>query len=231
MSEMSAILKQSELFGVLSEDEICAHLIPLGNIQHIHKKQQIIIPQQHMDTFSIVLSGKFHVMHYFPDGSSSLLSVLTAGDALGAELIYHHDRLSPYYTVAVSAAKILSFPVEMLTVSGFIDEKICGRIREQLLMLLSRWNVQKQYRLAILSQKGLRERIMMYLSMLSSQQQSTTLEIMLNREEMAAILCVNRSCLSHELSLMERDGLISFQKNQFTLNALENWTHVFCTAS
>lgn len=34
---------------------------------------------------------------------------------------------------------------------------------------------------------------------------------------MADFLCVNRSALSHELSRMEREGLIRFHKNQFTL--------------
>ena len=42
-----------------------------------------------------------------------------------------------------------------------------------------------------------------------------------SREEMAAFLCVNRSALSHELSLMRKEGLISFRKNEFTLHGWE----------
>ena len=35
-------------------------------------------------------------------------------------------------------------------------------------------------------------------------------------EELANLLCTNRSTLSHELSLMAQDGLIQFHKNPFT---------------
>ena len=42
----------------------------------------------------------------------------------------------------------------------------------------------------------------------------------ISREELAAYLCVNRSALSRELSLMQEEGLITFQKNQFHLHFL-----------
>ena len=48
-----------------------------------------------------------------------------------------------------------------------------------------------------------------------------TFAVSFSREEMASFLCVNRSALSHELSLMEQEGLITFRKNVFTLNEWE----------
>ena len=41
-----------------------------------------------------------------------------------------------------------------------------------------------------------------------------------SREELAAFLCVNRSALSHELSVMQQEGLITFRKNIFTLRSV-----------
>jgi len=74
------------------------------------------------------------------------------------------------------------------------------------------------YRFAILSRKGLRERIETYLTMQASRRQTQTFTIPFSREELAAFLCVNRSTLSHELSKMQQEGLISFRKNEFTLH-------------
>jgi len=71
--------------------------------------------------------------------------------------------------------------------------------------------------LAILSLKGLRERIMTYLRMQSARRGKTTFAISFSREELADFLCVNRSALSHELSLMQQEGLIQFRKNVFTV--------------
>ncbi len=88
---------------------------------------------------------------------------------------------------------------------------------DQLLTLIAQENMKKEYRLAILSQKGLRERILTYLTMQVRKRGSNTIKVSFSREEMASFLCVNRSALSHELSLMQREGIIRFRKNVFTL--------------
>ena len=83
--------------------------------------------------------------------------------------------------------------------------------------LLSHENIRKHYRLAILSQRGLRNRILTYVVMQSERQNNSSIMVPFSREELADFLCVNRSALSHELSLMEQEGLIRFHKNKFTL--------------
>lgn len=69
----------------------------------------------------------------------------------------------------------------------------------------------------VLSKSGLRDRIMTYLSLQAQQKKDFSFLILFSREEMAAYLCVNRSALSHELSLMRKEGWIDFSKNRFTL--------------
>lgn len=69
----------------------------------------------------------------------------------------------------------------------------------------------------VLSRNGLRDRIMTYLSLQAQQKNTLSFNIPFSREEMAAYLCVNRSALSHELSMMRKEGWIDFSKNSFTL--------------
>ena len=73
--------------------------------------------------------------------------------------------------------------------------------------------------MAGVSQRGLRSRILIYLTMQAERRGANSFQIPFSREEMADFLCVNRSKLSHELSLMEQEGLIRFRKNCFTLLA------------
>ena len=87
----------------------------------------------------------------------------------------------------------------------------------QALLILSHDNMKKHYQLTILSQHGLRQRILAYLSMQATRRKSSSFSIPFSREELACYLCVNRSALSHELRRMEKDGLIRFRKNRFTL--------------
>ena len=86
-----------------------------------------------------------------------------------------------------------------------------------ILEIISQENMRREYRLTILSRKGLRERILTYLSMQAARRRTATITIPFSREELASYLCVNRSAMCHELSLMQQEGIIRFQKKEFTL--------------
>ena len=116
--------------------------------------------------------------------------------------------------------RIAYFPGELVIRPGMLPEEWRAELNRQLAAWISNVNIKKEYRLAILSQKGLRERIFTYLTLQASRRQTTAFAIPFSREELAAYLCVNRSALSHELSLMQEEGLISFQKNHFRLHFL-----------
>ena len=83
--------------------------------------------------------------------------------------------------------------------------------------LVSHDNMRRYYRIAILSQKGLRSRILTYLTMQAERLCCSSFAIPFNREELADYLCVNRSALSHELKRMEREGILRTRKNLFVL--------------
>ena len=62
---------------------------------------------------------------------------------------------------------------------------------------------------------------MSYFSECSKRRGSRTFTIPYNRQQLADYLGVDRSALSGELSKMQRDGLLSYRKNQFTLHSPE----------
>ena len=86
---------------------------------------------------------------------------------------------------------------------------------------LSNENIKRQNKVDVLSVNGLRDRVMMYLETQASKKGTSSFTIPFNREELANYLCVNRSALSHELSLMRQEGIIEFRKNRFHLLGLE----------
>ena len=55
------------------------------------------------------------------------------------------------------------------------------------------------------------------LTMQAGKRGTATFTIPFDREELASFLCVNRSALSHELTVMKRDGIIQCRKSTFTL--------------
>lgn len=217
MERYIPILKSCNLFRALPEETIKKVLLPHGQLREFKKGSYLISPQECLSSFGIVLQGSIHTMHIFQDGNYSIMEVLDEAEVFGADLIFTKSRISPYHAVAAEPSKLLFFPCSMLLSSGFIEESVRQQILQKLLLLISNCNMQKEYRLAILSQKGLRERIMTYLKMQASKRRTDSFTIPFSREEMASFLCVNRSALSHELAKMQEEGLLSFRKNRFTL--------------
>lgn len=215
MDTTLSALRTCRLFQGLSAKTL-EEVLPLRGKPLEFKRQSILIaPGDQVDWFAVVLRGKVQISQIFADGTSSLMEALGPGKSLATDLICTRSRRSPYYAVAAEHLQIMQFPGTLLLEPGELPEqKLLWR---NLLTILSDDSLRKHYRLAILSQRGLRNRVLVYLTMQAERRGTHTFRIPFSREELAAFLCVNRSALSHELSRMEAEGLIRFRKNEFTL--------------
>ncbi|MDE6590771.1 MAG: Crp/Fnr family transcriptional regulator [Oscillospiraceae bacterium] len=217
MKEPADILLRSPLMSGLPEEFIRRTLLPLGKPRQFPKNGAVISAQEQIDWFGIVLEGRVQIVQMFSTGMSSLMENLLPSYALGIDLIFTKTRTSPYYAMAAEPSQVMAFPRELLTRPGLLPEEARLALWQQLLTMISQANIRKHNRIAILSQRGLRDRVLTYLILQSNRRGGSSFQIPFSREELADYLCVNRSALSHELSLMEREGLIRFRKNQFTI--------------
>ncbi len=210
-------LTQSYLFGGLPAEVLARRVLPLGRRAAYQKRDCVFSPAQRADRAGILLRGTVHILHLTPEGGYSLMSALTAPMALGIDLICTKTRMPPYHAVCATAAEALLFPESLFLQPGSLPEDCRTELLARMLTLLAQENMQKHYRLAILSRKGLRERIETYLGLQAQRRGCGEFRIPFTREELAAFLCVNRSALSHELSLMRQEGLIDFKRNAFII--------------
>jgi len=210
-------LQEHPLFSSLSEQSLARQLLPLCRERSFLRDQSIFHPQERVDQIALVLSGRVHLAHLFEDGSISLMTVLGKGAVLGADLAATPSRRAPYHALAAEETQLLLMPADAILTPGSLDEVDRLILLQGLLRLVANANMKKEYRLAILSRKGLRQRILTYLTMQAAKQGRQSFSIPFSREELAAFLCVNRSALSHELSLMAEEGILRFRKNEFTL--------------
>ena len=210
-------LAQCRLLRGLPPELLEGELLPRGKVRDYEKQAVLAAPGDRVDWFAVVLRGKVQISQIFSDGSSSLMDALGPGYTLGTDLICTRSRRSPYYAIAAGPLRILRFPAALLLEPGALPEEGRLVLWRNLLTILSDDSLRKHYRLAILARRGLRDRVLVYLTMQAERRGTHTFRIPFSREELAAFLCVNRSALSHELSLMEQEGLIRFRKNEFTL--------------
>ncbi len=210
-------LARCRLLQGLPPELLEGELLPRGKVRDYEKQAVLAAPGDRVDWFAVVLRGKVQISQIFSDGSSSLMDALGPGYTLGTDLICTRSRRSPYYAIAAGPLRILRFPAALLLEPGALPEEGRLVLWRNLLTILSDDSLRKHYRLAILARRGLRDRVLVYLTMQAERRGTHTFRIPFSREELAAFLCVNRSALSHELSRMEAEGLIRFRKNEFTL--------------
>lgn len=217
MEKLLTFLSETDLFYGITEEQIREEILPAGQIQEFPKDTYLLEPNDKLEYFGIVLEGNIQILHIFSDGNSSIIRKLKPGRMYGSDLIFTRTQVAPYHVTTTSKVSMITFPTALIMEKGLLSEETRQKIKDNLLEMISQNNMRREYRLAILSQKGLRERIMTYLTMQANRRNSSSFEISFSREEMATYLCVNRSALSHELGLMQKEGLITFHKNHFTL--------------
>lgn len=217
MDEIIESLTKTKLFKDIPINTLQKYVIPAGTVVDYAKDSSLFLAGERVDTIKIVISGRVNILYYYADGSYHLASTVLPLNILALDLIATRTRSSPYYAIAAEPCKIFSFPADVVLSLGAIPEDIRQVMLSQLLIMLSHFHLQKEKHLMVLSRNGLRDRIMTYLSLRAQQKKALSFSIPFSREEMAAYLCVNRSTLSHELSLMQQDGWIDFKKNRFTI--------------
>lgn len=222
MDQIMRMLKESILFSDLTEDTIEYEIIPCGRFQELPKDNYLIRFQERCNSFGIVVKGKLKIMHIYGNGNYGIMGILERSDWFGVDLVCTKSRVSPYYALTMQQTQVLSFPAEMIMQPGMLSEATRLSVLQKMLTFVADENMRKEYRLAILFQKGIRDRILTYLTMQANKRGSATFSVPFSRVEMASYLCVNRSCLSHELSMMEQEGLLKFNRNMFTLLNWEN---------
>ncbi len=220
MQALAEKLKGNRLLCHFSEEVLEKDLIPQGHLRQYEKNATVFSAQDRVDRFHILLSGQVNIVQFLYDGTGNLLTKLSPPNIVGLDLVCTRTQISPYHALISEACALFSFPASVLLEPGILPEYQRLRAIGTLLTMLSHLNMQKEYRLSILTRRGLRERITVYLTMQAKKRGIDSFSIPFDREELAAFLGVNRSALSHELSLMRQEGLIDFQGSRFTLLAL-----------
>ena len=95
-----------------------------------------------------------------------------------------------------------------------------ARLIRNLLAILARQNLQLTRKMEHITQKTTRKKLLSYLSFQAEREGSQAFRIPYNRQELADYLGVDRSAMSAELARMQREGILTCRRSQFTLTSL-----------
>ena len=165
----------------------------------------------------IILKGNVCMSKFTIDGKEILMQKLIPYYLVGAEIACTRRQDSPYTIYSTNDSDIYWFSAEKVMENGYLDDDIRVIMLRNIMYFIADENIRKYYKIESITIKGVRERIVLYLGLQQKKSGVDKFYIKFNREELANFLGINRSVLSHELKLMEKEGMIIFKKNYFEI--------------
>ena len=117
----------------------------------------------------------------------------------------------------VEDSAVILFDVRRILTTCSAACRFHGLVVQNMFFAISEKNRKLVQKLAHMSQRSTREKLISYLSEEAKRHKSDSFTIPFNRQQLADFLSVDRSAMSNELSKMRHDGLLLFEKNRFTL--------------
>lgn len=215
-------LQKTLLFKDVQDDQIEQLLMHLKAFQKTYKKNETIIRKgENIETVGIILKGEVHVMQSDYWGNTNILMDLQENEIFAEAYACIDDQDMGVSVEASQDCEILFIHVKSILNPcpySCSSHKILFR---NLLNTIARKNIFLNDKISLMSKKTIREKVLSYLSNEALRNNSKIFKIPYNRQELADFLGVDRSALSHELSKMQNEGILSFHKNSFQLEQKE----------
>lgn len=210
-----SLLLNTYIFSGLSDCELDDALSYLNAREKSYKKgDSLIIQGDSITSFGIITSGTVQVSCDDINGNHMIMATVSVGDMFAESLAVTANNDSPIYAGATESCTVLwldATPIRQNSVSTPLHIKIISNFMQA----IAHKCLSMNDRIQILSKKTIREKVIAYISLLSAHGKSGEIILPLSRQDMASYLGVERSALSRELSNMQKEGIISYQRNSF----------------
>ena len=165
-----------------------------------------------IDKFCIVRKGSVRSEKTYLNGEVHIIDIFDEGSVFGLAVAASRSRIT-----AIDYISNEDTTVVFVSMHSIQKNKFSNEMQKALTFMLADSNIKMSNKIEILAERGLRDRIMVYLHVLQAKSGTDTVTIRMSREQLAQFLCVNRSALSNELSKMKKEGVIDFKGSRFTI--------------
>lgn len=213
-----SFLSKTALFRGTTPQEAEAMLGCLGGGTRAYSKGDTILRAgECADSMGLVLSGSATVECDDLWGNKSILGHVAAGEVFAETYACVPDEPLMVSVVACEACEVLFLNASRLTTTCSAACVHHARLIGNLLQIFAHKSLGLSRRILHTASKTIRGRLLSYLSEQAKLRGSYRFTIPFNRRQLADYLGVDRSALSAELSRMQDEGLIRYQKNDFTI--------------
>ena len=202
------IVGKSPLFQGIKGEDIASMMDCLSARQeHFSKGETILSEGDKLQEFAMLIRGSIIVEREDYWGNRSIMQRVEAPDIFGEAYATPGSEPLLYYVIAAEDTDVL-----------FLDcNHLLTRLIQNLFVIIAEKNRRLTGKLRHMSKRTTRDKLLSYLSEVHDRVGSQVFDIPFNRQQLADFLSVDRSALSSELSKMQKEGLIRYNKSTFEL--------------
>lgn len=204
----------SGLFSRISKLEYILVYEELAVTGKEFKKGSIIFHEDEvLDKLCIVKNGSVRGEKMYVEGDVHILHIWEKFQIFGMEATVSKTKTSILDYISHQDCEVVFISWESIRTSRYAKV-----LMETLLQEMANDDIKNIHKVNILAHRGLRDKIMTYLSIRQKKHpEKEGFKVNMNREQMAQFLCVNRSALSNELNKMKKEGIIDFERGVFKI--------------
>ena len=216
------LLQKTEVFKDIDTQTIKKIFERCGAVEKSYQEGHIIfLDGQSSARTGFILEGRVKIIKQGSQGDTAILSTVKEGGAFSEVVNVLGLNHSPVSVVSDAESRIVLMDLRKILDPSPDLVEASQLLSSNLVMLLAKKSLLLKQKVDVLSKRTIRGKIATYLIHVKKAQPGITLHLNYNREELADFLSVNRSALSRELSKMNQEGIIEFNKNEVRILDLE----------
>ena len=204
MSENSELIKNLE--------EGCSKI----QKKHFGKDQIITSYIQKRNQICIMVEGKADLIRYDLNGNQDIVDKFSSGDIFG-EAFYPVNTNNELTVVSSTDCDVLFFVHDDLYKKCKPNCKFHSTLSSSILELIFKNTIHQNLRIEVLSKRTIREKLLTYFTILSSQTFSGSFTLPFSLTNLADYLSVDRSAMMRELKNLVDEGFIFKNGNKIKL--------------
>lgn len=215
---MTKKIPESALFRGITNDEVRGMLKCLTSVEKNYKKGEIVFHAgEDARAMGLVLSGCVEIVRDDYWGNRQVIGTAEPGELFGESYACMPEEQFMISAEAREDSQVLFMEVGRILTTCSPACEFHSKLIHNLLYILAEKNLSLTRKIDHMGKRSIREKVMAYLSFQAERQKSGEFTIPFNRQQFADYLAVDRSALSAELSRMQKDGMIEFEKNHFKI--------------
>ncbi|MGN1457992.1 MAG: Crp/Fnr family transcriptional regulator [Acutalibacteraceae bacterium] len=207
-------MNKYSVFCDMTEREISDTLLCLNSEEKKYKKGDIIMRFTSMsENVGIMYDGLAYLMSVNTDGEKSIIEYYEPQNLFGNRLSLDANE-NLYYIIAKKNCTVKFFRYDLVISQC---KKNCQNHLKFINNIIYSTSAKSRLHINVLSQRKIRNKLLMYFEFLSQQSDSTTIRLPLPLSDLADYLAVDRSAMMRELKKMNDENIISSKGTKVTI--------------